>query len=1508
MAISETSVKRPVSTMMVFLAIILLGGISWVRLPQELFPSMNFPQLTVVTHYGNAAPEEIESLVTKVLEESVGTVPGAKRIRSISKEGTSLVFVEFQWGANMDFASLAVREKIDMVKDRLPNEATEPFVVKFNPFELPILILSVTGERSPADMLAFTKKFVKDELAKVDGVAAVSVSGGLERQILVELDQARMQAAQVALLKVSETLKRSNLNYPAGNIEEQFYEYMIRTVGEFETVEQIRDMVIGVREIEDEEQVRQRQVMQQQGKLVAPVVVESRFIQLGDVGDVKDTVRERTSISRYNGQPNLSLSVQKQTSANVIKTVENVKRRMKDIQAEMPGDITVGVIYDQSQFIRSSIDDVRDAGIQGAVMVFFILWIFLKDLKASLISTTALPIAIAFALMLMYFKGMSVNMMSLLGISLGVGDVVDSGIVVTEHRALLRSQGVPAVDATIRGASEMAAPIMSSRLTSIAVFLPTLFITGVSGILFKELGLTITFSLIGSVAVALTLVPCLLSRGEREAAEGASSASGASHAAAGGAQVPVPHRKDWLERMEEWYGRSLEVAMRYRLLVVAAVLGLFVLSVMGLGLVQKEFMPKIDEGQFIVKVTMPTGTKLEVTDQVLQQVEEQLTRLVDVETVSASAGSEPGEGGDVLESMGGHQGRLIVKLKATRARASAAAIAELKGYVDRLGIIGAKIDYMMQESVLATGSGGGAPITVEVKGNDQRLLQETADRIQQEMLSVPGLYGIKQDVPLPQPEVKVNVRKDRATLFHLSVQDVALTAHGALKGLLATKFKEGGKEVDVMLRLKEHDRANLANLRSLLVASPLEVPVMLSDVAYITRGLGPSQISRSDQQRVIPVTANVAAGYSVSVAMDQVSAKIQRMTDALYKRYPSRPVAVALSGEREQMEESFKSLRFALILAIMLIYMIMASQFESLWQPFIVMFTMPLGLIGVVLTLLLTHTPLSVVVLLGAIMLAGNVVNNGIILVDSINQETQAGRSLEETVLVAARTRLRPILMTTLTTIFGYLPLVVAKTLMSPLALVSIGGMAVSTMLTLWFIPAFYLIASSMMRVRVPVPASAPAFELPMGPQLAMAGGGAAVAMSEAPTMRQGVLVLPPVDAEESEEDEAEPLAAPQEESWASKTAPQAPAPPALPEAISMPPVMEEWPSDVVESPPPSALEAPPVSPEPTRPSDAQPSSEELPEWRVQTPESSSMPSEPPATGLPPAAQDVPVVPFAEQPPSSTEVPSVAQEPTAPAIEEPATPLSLGEPLLSWPFDASVDDAAPADTSAQPEQSPDIPGDVSMPQPEPDVEELISPTVEEAGPSLDAGASVPPLAETAPPATPVISEDSEIRKETRPAPSTPPHDLPASPPSISEALMLPADSPPSLLPGPAEPPLLPEPPIVLGERAPSLPMPEPPPMAESPSAAAPDQSTPTPPAARAEVRAPQPEEEMPLNRRQERLLEHLKQVRRITRKEYSDVFGISVPTAARDLKDLLDRGLVRARGPLGPGRWYELNC
>ncbi len=1495
--------------MMVFLAIILLGGISWMRLPQELFPSMNFPQLTVVTHYGNAAPEEIESLVTKVLEESVGTVPGAKRIRSISKEGTSLVFVEFQWGANMDFASLAVREKIDMVKDRLPNEATEPFVVKFNPFELPVLILSVTGERSPADMLAFTKKFIKDELAKVDGVAAVSVSGGLERQILVELDQARMQGAQVALLKVSETLKRSNLNYPAGNIEEQFYEYMIRTVGEFETVEQIRGMVIGVREIEDEERARHRQMLEQQGKLVAPAVVQSRFIQLGDVGDVKDTVRERTSISRYNGQPNLSLSVQKQTSANVIKTVENVKRRIKDIQAEMPGDIKVGIIYDQSQFIRASINDVRDAGIQGAVMVFFILWIFLKDLKASLISTTALPIAIAFALMLMYFKGMSVNMMSLLGISLGVGDVVDSGIVVTEHRALLRSQGVLAMDATIRGASEMAAPIMSSRMTSIAVFLPTLFITGVSGILFKELGLTITFSLIGSVAVALTLVPCLLSRGEREKADGAVSVSGASHAAAGGAQVPAPHRKDWLERMEEWYGQSLEVAMRYRLLLVAVVIGLFVLSVMGLGLVQKEFMPKIDEGQFIIKVTMPTGTKLEVTDQVLQQVEKQLTRLVDVETVSASAGSEPGEGGDVLESMGGHQGRLIVKLKATRTRASAAAIAELKGHVDRLGIIGAKIDYMMQESVLATGSGGGAPIMVEVKGNDQRLLQETADRIQQEMLSVPGLYGIKQDVPLPQPEVKVNVRKDRATLFHLSVQDVALTAHGALKGLLATKFKEGGKEIDVMLRLKEHDRANLANLRSLLVASPLDVPVMLSDVAYITRGLGPSQISRSDQQRIIPVAANVAAGYSVSVAMDQVLAKIQRVTDELYKRYPSRPVSVALSGEREQMEESFKSLRFALILAVMLIYMIMASQFESLWQPFIVMFTMPLGLIGVVLTLLLTNTPLSVVVLLGAIMLAGNVVNNGIILVDSINQETQAGRSLEETVLVAARTRLRPILMTTLTTIFGYLPLVLAKTIMSPLALVSIGGMTVSTMLTLWFIPAFYLITSAVMRV----PVAVPAFELPVGPQLAMAGGGAAAvaAMPEVSTRRQGVLILPPVDAEESEEDEAEPLASPQDESWASKTAPLAPAQPALPEAISVPPVMEGWPSGVVEPPPPSALGAPPVLP-PSLPSEIQPLAEELPEWRVQTPKPPSMPSELPAEDSPLAFSDTPVVFSADETSpgtGGTEIPPVTQAPLASATEElapsssPAEPAApLNEPLLVWPPDTSAAAAALAEAPVQPEKPLDMADDTSIPQP---VVEGSIPSLEASGSSLDVDASVPPGVEAVPPVTPAISEDVGTEKEG--APALPLQELPTPPAQVSDALMLTAGSPPSLLSGPVEAPLLPEPPVILGDGTPlpSLASPEPPLVTDSFPAAVVDQSELPSPAR--PVGAPQQEEEIPLNRRQERLLEHLKQVRRITRKEYSDVFGISVPTAARDLKDLLDRGLVRARGPLGPGRWYELN-
>jgi len=1044
MSLPAFSVRKPVTVTMIFLAVMLLGVISWSRLPQELFPPITYPQLTVLTNYPNAAPEEVETLITKLIEEAVGTVKNARRISSSSREGASIVIAEFNWGTDMNFAALGMREKIDLVKERLPRDAEEPIVMKFNPFALPIMTLSVSGERPLNELYDISKRYLKDRLEKTEGVASCNISGGIEREIQVSVDAGRLYNSGIDLLTISNSLRDSNLNYPAGSTKEEFFEWLIRTIGEFSAVSEIDSTIValqeppssgyGLRAEEDEGLIRQR-----------------RLIKLSDVASVKDGFKERTSYSRYNGMENVSVSIQKQAEANTIRTVRNVLKEMRNIKEILPERASVSVVYDQSKFIKNSISGVTDAAAQGGMLALLVLLFFLRNIKNSVIVAFAIPVSVMAAFSLMYFSGISINMISLGGLALGIGMLVDNAIVVIENIFRNRELGMDAGKSAIVGTEEMNSAITASTLTTVAVFLPMVFVVGVAGQIFKQLAFTVTFSLVASLFVAISLIPRL---------------------AMTGAGKDIKHLKairlvdEWLKRLARKYEDILRRFLADRKKGLRVICYVFILSMVAFFFIGKEFMPKVDEGQFMIKLDMSPGTKIEVTDGISKIVEREVLNTRDVESVSATVGSSEDEASTSgsIEMLKDNQAQIAVNLKKRRRATTDEFIRKLKKKLETVDTEEADIKFVLSQSAVQSAfQGEGMPVVVEIKGRDIDRIMALSEEVISAISGIRGIYDVKSDTEKPAPETKVIVNKNKAALYGLSTVDIARTAQIAIDGWVATKFKDEGKEIDVKVALRAEDKKDFSVIRQMRIISPQGIEVPLDEVAEFRMGEGPSEIKRIDKERTVLVSANVF-GRSISEVMGEVASYLDGM------EVPSGYAKPRLTGEQEQMNESFNSLRFALILAILLVYMIMAAQFESLWQPFIIMFTVPLSLIGVAAALVLTGTTLNVVAILGIIMLGGIVVNNGIVLIDYINVLTRKGLKTAEAVVEAAKTRLRPILMTTLTTVLGLFPLALGlgegAELRAPLAITVMGGLLVSTFLTLVVVPSAYLIADEFLLKR----------------------------------------------------------------------------------------------------------------------------------------------------------------------------------------------------------------------------------------------------------------------------------------------------------------------------------------------------------------------------------------------------------------------------------------------------------
>lgn len=1063
MSLPGFSVKKPVTILMFAAGVILLGIISWSRLSQELFPPITYPQITVITSYENAAPEEIEALITRPIEESVSAVSNIRKVSSNSREGTSIVICEFNWNTNMDFAALNVREKVDLIKEKMPRDAEEPIVMKYNPFDTPIMILSVTSVGayfSPYELREVSRRVIKDELEKIDGVAQVIMAGGREREIVVDLNQQRLRAFNVSIMDIIDLFKSANLNYPAGTIETSFYEYLVRTIGEFKTVDEMYDVPLLIEDRSHEEENRRQDLTKEEKER------KKRVIYIRELGEVRDTLKEQTSISRYNGYDNISLSVQRQADANILAVNKQIYEKLKVLRQTLPDEITLKVVYDQSVFIEQSILQLRDNALQGGVLAFIILLLFLKNFRSAIVVTISIPISILFTLILMFFGKLSLNMMSLGGLALGVGLLVDNGIVVIENIYRHQQMKKDIKTAAVEASNEVFSAVVGSTLTTIAVFLPLVFVVGIAGQLFKELALTVTFSLIASVITAMSLTPMFMSRGKV------------------GKIALVNKDAEVIARQKEAQQNSTRFKGPIPYLIVLGIIaGTLLMAAFSLKLLvslDKEFMPKLDQRQFILKASMPAGTNLKATNAVVRRIEDVVLDFTPVKDVTVNIGSSKDLKKDgVVEVLGSNEANIIVNLHARPARglmalfkeqeegsekkniATSELVQQIKAALSEIDLQGGKIEYVLQESVFKSVFAGSAPLVIVLRGFDlENIMIPAAQEIEKQLAKIQGVYGIKDSLTPPSPEIKIHIRKDRASLYQLNVNKVSAVAQAGLRGYVATKFKEEGREIDVRVRLRKEDSGDFHKIGKLLVFSPLGVHIFLDQLAYLAKGKGPTEIKRESKQRVVFVSANIY-NRGLNEVVEEAKEIVANIKEELPQNY-----SIEIGGENKEMEESFKSLQFALILALLLVYMIMASEFESLMQPLIIMFTVPLSLIGVSWTLFFTHTPLSVVVALGFIMLGGIVVNNGILLIDFMNLARKQGLGIFEAAIQSSRVRARPILMTSLTTIFGLMPLAFAlgegSELRAPMARTVMGGLTSAAFLTLFIVPCVYIILETL--------------------------------------------------------------------------------------------------------------------------------------------------------------------------------------------------------------------------------------------------------------------------------------------------------------------------------------------------------------------------------------------------------------------------------------------------------------
>jgi HAE1 family hydrophobic/amphiphilic exporter-1 len=1000
MSLYGFSVKKPITVLMITLVVIIIGIVSLTRIPLDLFPKIEVPVAVVSTTYEGAGPEEVESIVTKPIEGAIATVSNVKEISSISQESSSLIIAEFNSGTDMNFAALEMREKIDLIKGFLPSSIKTPMVMKLDPNALPIMEISLYSEDDLSRLESQVKDTIIPKIEGIEGVANVSLTGGREKEVAVVVDEMKAASYGLNLDTIAKLIGAENLNMPAGQVNKGDKELTLKTIGEFKSIDDIKSIPIPL--------------------------TTGGVIHLQDVADVSIENKEVSTLSRVNGKKSLNMSIQKQSGANTVMVSNKIHKELGKILKDYP-NIEKEIVLDQAEYIKLSIRNVLKNALIGAALAVFVLYLFLRDIKTTLIISVSIPISIIATFILLYFGNITINMMTLGGIALGVGMLVDNSIVVLENIYRFSEEGLPAERAAVEGAREVSIAVVASTLTTIAVFFPIVFVKGITATIFKELALTVTFSLLMSLIVALTVIPMLSSKSLKHKKE---------------------KKKDVFNRtyakFETLYSRLLNWGLGHKGLAVLIAVVIFIGTMAPTFYLGGELFPPIDEGVFTINAKLPEGASYLETNDIIRTIEEKIKDIKEIDTIFASVGTGGGSNTN--------KGSIVVTLvdKKDRQRSTFQVADEVRKI--REDIPGAEISVDVASDMMA--GLGGDPVNITIKGEDLDTLKKIAEDFKEIVQSTEGTREVKLSYEEGVPEIKVDFDRDLLSQYGLTTFQAAGIIRGSISGTTASRYKYEGTEIDIVVKGDGTFKESLDYLKSLPLPTPLGTTIPLGEVANITMENSPSTIKRLNQSRTISVTSQIL-NRDVESVIDDI--------DQVLRDYPMpHGYSFTYEGQHKQLREAYSDLTLAMILAIVFVFLILASQFESFKYPFIIILSIPLAFSGGALGLLLTGNTLSVPAIVGWLILSGIVVNNAIVLVDYINTLRKEGMSREEAILKAGPTRLRPILMTTLTTILGLLPMAIGKgegaELQSPMAITLIGGLILSTLLTLVFIPVMYTI------------------------------------------------------------------------------------------------------------------------------------------------------------------------------------------------------------------------------------------------------------------------------------------------------------------------------------------------------------------------------------------------------------------------------------------------------------------
>ncbi|MBC8277250.1 MAG: efflux RND transporter permease subunit [FCB group bacterium] len=1032
MFLADISIKRRVMMTMIILSFAVIGLYSLGDLGIDMFPEIEFPFVVVMTIYPGAGPEEVETLITKPIEEEIGSINGVKTIQSVSQEGLSFVFIEFQYGVEVDIAGIDVKEKVDAIKYLLPKDIEAPSISKFDINAIPILNLAVSSPRPLEEVHKLTEDVIEQELAKIQGLASIELVGGREREVRIEADKNALASRGLGLMNIIMAIQSENLNVPSGRIVDGRKEFSIRMASEFASVEELRQLKIAV--------------------------PEGTPIRLTDVARVIDDFEEQRELARFNNIASVGMNLIKRSDANTVQVAKEIKKSVAKLQETLPADVKIDIARDRSLFIEDSVADVTSNIILGIMLTALVLMIFLQDWQGTLVAAIAMPLSIVSTFTLLKFAGFTLNMMSLMGLAISVGILVANSIVVIENIERYKKLGKSPKEAASKGTSEIAIAVAASTLTNVVVFTPIAFMSGITGQFFRQFGLTVAFATMFSLIISYTLVPMMSSLKLKKGVYVVFAAVALFMTynsmgllttliiIAALAMFILMEKLSFKRRaaakwdnfydgLVESYRNTLRWAISHRKTVVFVIIGIFLLSLPLARYLGSEFMPESDQGSFSISVEMPAGTAFDETDNVLNSIEKVVSQQPEVQSFYTALGQS--ESGEFSATAGVNLGVVVVQLADAEFRE-----ASTDDIINRLrpklaSIPAAKLTLA---AISFIGGGGGGDLQIEITGPEMDELNRLSQQIAVIVSETPGLVDVSSSFKIGKPELYITPKRGEISDAGLTAGQVAMSLRNMIEGNVAGKYREAGDEYDIRVRLSERDRGSLENVGDFLITT-MNGPVQIARVADLQYREGPATISRKNKERMVSVMANTA-GTTIGEAQAAIEEKLKTLElKPGYKVY--------FGGMSEMMAESFTELLKALALATILTYMLMAAVLESYKNPFIILLTLPLAIIGVILSLLISGKTISMLSLMAVVMLVGIVVNNGILLIDYIGLLRKDGRGLREAILEACPIRLRPIIMTNLATILGMLPLAMGLgaggEFRSSMAVVSIGGLITST-------------------------------------------------------------------------------------------------------------------------------------------------------------------------------------------------------------------------------------------------------------------------------------------------------------------------------------------------------------------------------------------------------------------------------------------------------------------------------